>query len=96
MRNHLKLALLGVIVLLIAGTAWLAGLVEPATELTMRSTPSTANLRYALGQVNSNMSYARSRPMESAGFQGQCTKHEDCGVGWRCCNTSCENVDVCP
>lgn len=29
-------------------------------------------------------------------FQGQCTEHSDCGVGWRCCNTSCENVDECP
>ncbi len=28
-------------------------------------------------------------------FKGQCTKSSDCGVGWLCCNTSCEKVQKC-
>jgi len=28
-------------------------------------------------------------------FQGQCSKDDDCGVGWKCCKTSCEQVATC-
>jgi hypothetical protein len=28
-------------------------------------------------------------------YCGQCTKNEDCGVGWSCKNTAAVNEDVC-
>jgi hypothetical protein len=28
-------------------------------------------------------------------FKGQCKYDSDCGVGWKCCNTSCAHVSTC-
>jgi hypothetical protein len=53
--------------------------------------------------MNAKKRFAKVMPGETRSdmtpvpqFQGQCTEHEDCGEGWRCCNTSCENVTECP
>jgi hypothetical protein len=42
-----------------------------------------------------NQSLLTLKKDDGINFQGQCTDDDDCGVGWKCCNTSCENVDVC-
>ena len=67
---------------------------QPATA-TSQSSPSQAELPDLLRDMNS---YPSSLGFDNnsyqVSFQGQCTDDDDCGT-WKCCSTSCENVDVC-
>jgi len=57
----------------------------------------------ALGTVGALAGmFALSSPAE-ASFCGACTQHSDCGVGFRCCRSNCQNglkkclaVATCP
>lgn len=75
-----------------AGLATLAAHVPPA-----QATGVTAPVRETIARVVADQAKGAVPAMTPVPqFQGQCSTHSDCGVGWRCCSTSCENVDVCP
>jgi hypothetical protein len=81
---------------LAAGALWLAHLAAYAFRSADGVDPARRRAIPAFAKAFAIIAIATmAGPRIAFAFPGQCTRDDDCGVGWKCCNTSCEQVSTC-